>query len=402
MKLPVYFDYQATTPTDPRVLEAMLPYFTDQFGNPHSTQHARGRAAAAAVEQAREQVAELIGATRPEIVFTSGATEANNLALRGVLGSQASRRWHVITCQTEHPSVLEVARQLEREGGRVTYLPVRPNGLIDLGELAQAIDAETVLVSIMAVNNEIGVIQPLAAIGELCRARGVLFHTDAAQAAGKIPLDVERQHIDLMSLSAHKLYGPKGIGALYVRRGLGRLEPVLRGGGQERGLRSGTLPTPLCVGFGVACAIVQRELSSEAERLTELRKALLAGIQQRVPGVILNGDPDQRSPGNLNLSFPYPGVDGESLLLELPELAVSTGSACASASSEPSHVLRALGRDDELADASLRFGLGRFTTQEEVAFAISLFSRLRSRGEVPQSRRRTRSGGQGPLRTRAE
>lgn len=371
--LPIYLDYQATTPTDPRVVEAMLPYFTERFGNPHSQQHAFGAAAAEAVETARGQVAALIGADPREVIFTSGATESNNLALAGVMRFQrevqGGRRDHLVTVATEHKCVLESAAQLEREGFAVTYLPVDRGGLVDLGRLEEAIGERTALVSVMAVNNEIGVIQPLAEIGALCRARGVTFHTDAAQAVGKIPIDVEAMKIDLMSISGHKIYGPKGIGALYVRRRPRvRLEPLFRGGGQERGLRSGTLPTPLCVGLGAACAIAGREMAAEAARLRALTDRLYRGVAENLPGTQLNGDPGRRVPGNLNLSFG--GIDGDRLLDELKDLAVSTGSACSSAAVEPSYVLRAIGLDDALARASLRIGLGRFTTDAEVDFAV--------------------------------
>jgi cysteine desulfurase len=367
-KLPVYLDYQATTPTDPRVVAAMLPYFTEKFGNPHSFLHAHGREAEAAVEAARVQVARLIGADSKEIVFTSGATESNNLALKGVLRFLAGRRNHLVTCLTEHKCVLETAQHLSRDGFEVTFLPVRRNGIVDLDMLAAALGDRTALVSIMAVNNEIGVIQPLAEIGALCRERGVLFHTDAAQAVGKIALDVESMKIDLMSISGHKIYGPKGVGALYVRRRPRvRLEPLIDGGGQERGLRSGTLPTPLCVGLGEACAIAAAELDEEGARLRALRDRLHAGIADRVPDVVVNGDLERRVAGNLNLGFP--GVDGQALLAEVPDLSISLGSACTTASLEPSYVLRALGVSDALANGSVRIGLGRFTTAAEVEFA---------------------------------
>ncbi|WP_119462346.1 IscS subfamily cysteine desulfurase [Rhodospirillaceae bacterium SYSU D60014] len=371
--LPIYLDYQATTPTDPRVVEAMLPYFTEQFGNPHSGHHAFGAAAAGAVETARAQVAALIGADPREIIFTSGATESNNLALAGVArfqrNLQGDRKTHLVTAATEHKCVLESAAQLEREGFAVTYLPVGRTGLIDLERLAAAITERTVLVSIMAVNNEIGVVQPLAEIGALCRARGVHFHTDAAQAVGKIPLDVEAMNIDLMSLSGHKIYGPKGIGALYVRRRPRvRLAPLFQGGGQERGLRSGTLPTPLCVGLGAACEIAMREMAPEADRLRRLAARLHQGVVRQLPDAYLNGDPGRRVPGNLNLGFP--GIDGDRLIGELKDLAVSSGSACSSAALEPSYVLRALGLDEAQARASLRIGLGRFTTEAEVDYAV--------------------------------
>ena len=366
---PVYLDYQATTPTDRRVVEAMLPYFTDKFGNPHSNIHALGRQAEAAVDEARAKVADLIGAEAREIVFTSGATESNNLALKGVAEFYRARRNHVVTCLTEHKCVLEAARHLEGQGIDVTYLPVGGDGLIDLAGLSDALGDNTALVSIMAVNNEIGVIQPLAEIGALCRARGVYFHTDAAQAVGKIPLDVDAMSIDLLSISGHKLYGPKGIGVLYVRRRPRvRLVAQIDGGGQERGMRSGTLAPPLCVGLGEACAIAGREMEAEAERLGMLRDRLLEGLRERIAEVTVNGDLERRVPGNLNVAFDH--VDGSALLTGLEDLAVSTGSACTSASIEPSYVLRALGIDDRRAFASLRIGLGRFTTAEEVDYAV--------------------------------
>jgi cysteine desulfurase len=369
VKRPLYFDYQATTPCDPRVVEAMLPYFTEKFGNPHSRTHMYGWESEEAVEQAREQVAAIIGADAKEVIFTSGATESNNLAIKGVASFYKDKKNHVITCVTEHKCVLDSCRHLQLEGIEVTYLPVQKNGLIDLNELKAAITDKTSIVSIMAVNNEIGVIQPLAEIGAICRERGVFFHTDAAQAVGKIPLDVEAMKIDLMSISGHKIYGPKGIGALYVRRKPRvRLVPMINGGGQERGLRSGTVPTPLCVGFGEACAIAKREMGAEAERLRFLRDRMLKGVMDQLPEIYLNGDLENRIPGNLNISFAY--VEGEGLMMGIKELAVSSGSACTSASLEPSYVLRALGVDVEMAHTSIRLGLGRFTTQEEVDFAV--------------------------------
>ena len=367
----VYLDNQATTPVDPRVLDAMLPYFLEEFGNPASVQHAMGRRAEAAVERAREQVAALIGAEAREIVFTSGATESNNLAIKGAVRFARDKqgRNHVVTAATEHKCVLESARRLESEGIAVTVLPVEGDGHVDLGRLRDALTERTSLVSLMAVNNEIGVIAPLAEIGALCRARGVLFHTDAAQAVGKIPVDVEAMAIDLLSISGHKLYGPKGIGALYVRRRPRvRLEPLIDGGGQERGLRSGTLPAPLIVGLGEACAIAGRERAAEAERLLALRQRAYDGLAARLSGVALNGDAERRVPGNLNLSFE--GVEAEKLLAWLDDVALSSGSACTSASVEPSYVLRALGLPDARANASLRIGLGRFTTAAEVDYAV--------------------------------
>lgn len=366
---PIYLDYQATTPTDPRVVQAMLPYFTEMFGNPHSRNHAYGWDAEEGVEAARKQIAQIIGANEKEIIFTSGATESNNLAIKGVARFYRDKKRHIITCVTEHKCVLDSCRHLELEGFRVTYLPVQQNGLIDLDRLRASIADDTALVSIMAVNNEIGVIQPLAEIGSICRERKVFFHTDAAQAVGKIPLDVEAMHIDLMSISGHKIYGPKGIGALYVRRRPRvRLEAMISGGGQERGMRSGTLPTPLCVGLGEACRIAAAEMGAEAERLHSLRARFLDKITAELPEVFLNGDLEHRIPGNLNISFAY--VEGEGLMMGIKDLAVSSGSACTSASLEPSYVLRALGVEEELAHTSLRIGLGRFTTEAEVDYAV--------------------------------
>lgn len=365
---PVYLDYQATTPMDPRVLEAMMPYFTEKFGNPHSRNHVHGWESEQGVETARAQVAELINADEREIVFTSGATESNNLAIGGVARFYKDKRNHIVTLVTEHKCVLDTCRHLESEGFEVTYLPVRTDGIVDLAQLEAAITDKTVLVSVMGVNNEIGVIQPLAEIGKLCRAKGAFFHTDCAQAYGKIPLDVEAMNIDLMSISGHKIYGPKGIGALYVRRKPRvRLQAMIHGGGQERGMRSGTLPTPLCVGLGEAAAICKREMASEAEKLAKLRDRFLTRIRDRLPEVFMNGDETQRIPGNLNLSFAY--VEGEGLMMGIKDLSVSSGSACTSASLEPSYVLRALGVEEELAHTSLRIGFGRFTTDAEVDYA---------------------------------
>jgi cysteine desulfurase len=382
---PIYLDYQASTPCDPRVLEAMLPYFKQAFGNPHSVHHRQGRDAEAAVERARAQVAELIGAEPREIVFTSGATESNNLAIKGAARFHKARKPHVITSVTEHKCVLESVRRVEAEGVRVTRLPVGENGLLDLGELERAITGETALVSIMAVNNEIGVIQPIAEIGALCRERGVIFHSDAAQAAGKIPLDVEAMKIDLLSISAHKAYGPMGVGALYVRRRPRvRLEPLFDGGGQERGLRSGTLPLPLCVGLGAACAIAGEAMAEEAERLKALSQRLAEAVTTGLAEVRLNGDPERRIPGNLN--FCFAGVDGVALIEAMPEICVSSGSACTSASVEPSYVLRALGLSDDLAQASVRIGLGRFTTEADVDTAAETIVRAVSRARAGRSR----------------
>lgn len=347
----------------------MLPYFTEYFGNPHSRSHVYGREAEEAVERARTQVAAIIGADAKEIVFTSGATESNNLALRGLVRFHGDRKDHIVTCVTEHKCVLDTCRALEDAGIAVTYLPVGPDGLVDLDVLRAAITARTLMVSVMAVNNEIGVIQPLADIGCLCREAGVYFHTDAAQAVGKTALDVEAMNIDLLSISGHKTYGPKGVGALYVRRRPRvRLEPLITGGGQERGMRSGTLPTPLCVGLGEACRIAEAEMAVEAERLRALRRHMLAALQERVPDVVVNGDLARRIPGNLNLGFA--GVDAEALMNGIPDVALSTGSACSSAALEPSYVLRALGVSDDLARCSIRIGLGRFTTAAEVDHAV--------------------------------
>jgi cysteine desulfurase len=384
---PIYLDYQATTPTDPRVLETMLPYFTVKFGNPHST-HAFGREAEAAVEAAREEVAALIGAEAREIVFTSGATESNNVAVKGAArfvrahARGGAPRDRVVTFATEHKCVLESARALEREGFELAVLPVRPDGLIDLDRLDAALDERTALVSAMAVNNEIGTVQPIAAIGALARSRGILFHTDAAQAAGKLPLDVEAMNIDLLSISGHKIYGPKGIGALYVRRRPRvRLEPLFDGGGQERGVRSGTLPAPLCVGLGEACAVSRREMEEEAGRLRGLRERFLARLRAAAPDVRLNGHPTERVAGNLNVSFP--GLAAEALLGACPGLALSTGSACSAASVEPSYVLKALGLPDEIAAGGVRIGLGRFTTASEVDYAAdTLVAAARRLGEA--------------------
>jgi cysteine desulfurase len=366
---PLYLDYQATTPTDPRVVEKMLPFFGERFGNPHSRTHHYGWDAEDAVEDARAQVASLIGATPKEIIFTSGATESNNLAIQGVGRFYKDKRNHIITCVTEHKCVLDTCRHLEQDGFEITYMPVQQNGLIDLEKLDAAITDNTLMVSIMAVNNEIGVIQPIKEIGALCRAKGAFFHTDAAQAAGKIPLDVDDMNIDLMSISGHKLYGPMGIGALYVRRRPRvRIVAMINGGGQERGMRSGTLPTPLCVGIGEACELAQKEMGAETERLKMLRTRFYDGINERLDEVFLNGDLEQRIPGNLNISFAY--VEGEGLMMGVNDLAVSSGSACTSASLEPSYVLRALGVEEELAHTSLRIGLGRYTTAEEVDYAV--------------------------------
>lgn len=366
--LPIYLDYQATTPMDPRVLDAMMPYFTGKFGNPHSRSHSYGWEAEEAVESAREQVAKLINADPREVIFTSGATESNNLAIKGVALFNKDRKNEVVTVVTEHKCVLDTCRHLEQEGFKVTYLPVLENGLIDLDQLRAVVTDKTAIVSVMAVNNEIGVIQPLKEIAEIAHAKGAFFHTDAAQAAGKIPLDVNEIGIDLMSISGHKLYGPKGIGALFVRRKPRvRLVAQMNGGGQERGMRSGTLSPPLCVGLGEACRIAREEMTADNERIRGLARKFYETVKAKLPDVFLNGDLEQRIPGNLNLSFAY--VEGESLIMGIKDLAVSSGSACTSASLEPSYVLRALGVEEELAHTSIRFGFGRFTTEAEIDYA---------------------------------
>lgn len=374
-KTPVYLDYQATTPLDPRAFKAMEPYFNEFFANPHSVEHSAGRAVAEAVEVARGQVAALIGADPREVIFTSGATEANNLAIKGAARFLKRHKGldHIVTLATEHKCVLESVRALEREGFRATYLPIEPSGLVNLEQLAQALEPRTALVCVMAVNNEIGVILPLAEIGALCRSQGVLFHSDAAQAAGRIALNMEAMQIDLLSLSSHKVYGPKGMGALYVRRRPRvRLEPLFDGGGQERGLRSGTLPAPLCIGFGEACRIACEERESDNARVSALRGRLLDGLRARVEGVTVNGEWDRRIANNLNLRFAE--VDAQSLIAAVPELAFSTGSACSSAAVEPSYVLSALGLDEVQSRQSMRLALGRFTSELEVDFAVATIS----------------------------
>lgn len=365
---PIYLDYQATTPLDPRVVDTMAPFFTEKFGNPHSSSHFFGWEAEDAVEKARSQIATLIGAEPREIIFTSGATESNNMAIKGIARFHKDQKNEIVTVATEHKCVLDACASLEDEGFKVTYLPVTADGLIDLDELGDAITEQTALVSVMAVNNEIGVIQPIAKIGAICRERDVFFHTDAAQAAARLPLNVENAKIDLMSLSGHKVYAPMGIGALYVRRRPRvRLQPLFSGGQQEQGLRPGTLAAPLCVGFGLACEIAAQEMADENKRLLALSTRFLKTILSRVPGAILNGDRDKRISGNLNFSFP--GVQAEDLMAALKELAISNGSACTSGSTEPSHVLKALGLNDDLVLASIRVGFGRFTTEEEIDFA---------------------------------
>ncbi|XP_038136785.1 cysteine desulfurase, mitochondrial [Cyprinodon tularosa] len=364
---PLYMDFQATTPMDPRVLDAMLPYQVNYYGNPHSRTHAYGWESETAMETARKQVADLIGADPREIIFTSGATESNNMAIKGVARFYQAKKRHVITTQTEHKCVLDSCRILEAEGFSVSYLPVQKNGLLDLKLLEDSISADTSLVSVMTINNEIGVKQPIEEIGQICRSKGVFFHTDAAQAVGKIPLNVSDCKVDLMSISGHKIYGPKGVGALYVRRRPRvRLEPLQNGGGQERGLRSGTVPTPLAVGLGAACSIAQKDMEYDEQRVTMLANRLVQKIMSEIPDVFLNGDPEQRYPGCINLSFAY--VEGESLLMALKDVALSSGSACTSASLEPSYVLRAIGAEEDLAHSSIRFGIGRFTTEEEVDY----------------------------------
>ena len=368
---PIYLDYQATTPTDPRVVDAMLPFFNEQYGNPHSVHHIYGREAETAVETARGHVAALIGAEPREIVFTSGATESNNLAIKGTARFYKDRKNHIITLPTEHKCVLESFKRLEREGFRVTMLPVDGDGLLDPGQVRDVICEDTLLVSAMAANNEVGVLQPIAEIGSICREHGVLFHSDAAQAVGKIPLDVNAARIDLLSISGHKLYGPMGVGALYVRRRPRvRLLPEMDGGGQERGMRSGTLPAPLCVGLGEACRIAAVEMEAEAARLTRLRETMFQRLSGSLKDVILNGPRGRRLPGNLNISFL--GVEAEALIEALPKIAISTGSACTSASVEPSYVLKALGVGTERARSGVRIGLGRQTTVEEVEEAAAL------------------------------
>ncbi len=365
----IYLDYQATTPCDPRVLEKMIPYFCEIFGNPHSRSHPHGWLAEAAVEKARAQVASIIKADPREIVFTSGATESNNLALKGAAQFHKDKKNHIITVVTEHKCVLDTCRHLEQDGFEVTYLPVGTDGLINLDDLKAAIKDTTLIVSVMAVNNEIGVIQPIAEIGKICRDKGVLFHTDAAQAIGKIDMDVEAMNIDLLSISGHKIYGPKGIGALYVRRRPRvRLQAMINGGGQERGMRSGTLSPALCVGLGEACAIAEAEMTQEHDRIKKLADKFYSTLTARLPEVFLNGHKDKRVPGNLNLSFAH--VEGESMIMGIKKLSVSSGSACTSASLEPSYVLRSIGVGEELAHTSIRFGIGRFTTEEEIDLAL--------------------------------
>jgi cysteine desulfurase len=368
VKLPIYMDNHATTPMDPRVLEEMLPYFMEKFGNAASRNHSFGWRAEEGTETARERIAKLIGATTKEIIFTSGATESDNLAIKGVAEMYREKGNHIITAVTEHKAVLDTCKRLEKYGYRVTYLPVQKDGLIDLDDLKRAMDDKTILVTIMAANNEIGVLQPVAEIGKLCHERGVIFHTDATQAIGKVPVDVIKQNIDLASISAHKMYGPKGVGALYVRRKNPRVQisAIIDGGGHERGMRSGTLNVPGIVGLGKACAIAQEEMPQESCKLAGLRNRLKDRIMNRLDEVYINGTMEHRLPGNLNISFAY--VEGESLLMGINDIAVSSGSACTSATLEPSYVLKALGTGDDLAHSSIRFGIGRFNTEAEVDY----------------------------------
>jgi cysteine desulfurase len=381
VKLPIYMDNHATTRTDPRVLEAMLPYFGEIYGNAASRNHEFGWVAEQAVDAARDQIAKLIGATAKEIVLTSGATESNNLALKGVAEMYREKGNHIITEVTEHKCVLDTCKRLEKHGYRVTYLPVQTDGLIDLNRLKDAMTDDTILVSIMAANNEIGILQPIREIGKLCHEKGVLFHSDAVQAAGKVPFNVIEDNVDLASISAHKIYGPKGVGALYVRRRNPRVQLVAQmdGGGHERGMRSGTLNVPGIVGLGKACEIAGLEMAEESKRLFALRESLREQIMSQLDEVYINGSMEHRLPGSLNISFAY--VEGESLLMGINDIAVSSGSACTSATLEPSYVLKALGAGDELAHSSIRFGLGRFNTQAEVDYVakkiVDVVNRLR-------------------------
>ena len=373
LKFPIYLDYSATTPVDPRVAAKMIPWLTEHFGNPASRSHAYGWEAEKAVEDAREEVAALVNADAKEIIWTSGATESNNLAIKGAAHFYQGKGKHLITVKTEHKAVLDTVRELEREGFEATYLDVQENGLIDLEVLKAAIRPDTIVVSVMFVNNEVGVVQPIAEIGEICREKGIVFHVDAAQATGKVDIDLDRLKVDLMSFCAHKTYGPKGIGALYVRRKPRvRLEAQMHGGGHERGLRSGTLATHQIVGMGESFRIAREEMAEENARVGKLRDRLLAGLTD-LEATFVNGDLAQRVPHNLNISFAY--VEGESLIMAVKDIAVSSGSACTSASLEPSYVLRALGRNDELAHSSIRFTVGRFTTAEEVDYAVALLQR---------------------------
>jgi cysteine desulfurase len=375
VKIPIYMDNNSTTRVDPRVVEAMLPYFTEKYGNAASRSHVFGWEAEAAVEEARERIAALIGATAKEIIFTSGATESDNLAIKGVASMYKKKGNHIITQVTEHKAVIDTCKRLEREGYRITWLPVDRYGQVHPDQVREAITDQTILVTIMAANNEIGTLQPIQEIGAICKEKGVLFHTDAVQAVGKIPIDVEAMGIDLLSMTAHKMYGPKGIGALYVRKKNPRvrLEPIIDGGGHERGMRSGTLAVPLIVGFGKACDLCRELMPEESARLQRLRERLRQGIMNNLSDTYLNGHPTERLPNNLNISFAY--VEGEGLMMGIKDVAVSSGSACTSASLEPSYVLRALGVGDDLAHSSIRFGLGRFNTEEEVDYVVQLVIR---------------------------
>lgn len=381
MNLPIYLDNHATTPMDPRVLDAMLPYFKENFGNAASRNHAFGWVAEEAVEKARKQIADLIGANSKEIIFTSGATESNNLAIKGVAEMYAEKGNHIITAATEHKAILDTCKHLEKEGLRITYLPLKGDGLVDLDMLREAITDKTILVSIMYANNEIGVVQPIKEIGKLCKEKGILFHTDAVQAVGKVPVNVIEDNIDLLSLSGHKIYGPKGIGALYVRRRNPRVQLTAQidGGGHERGMRSGTLNVPGIVGLGEACAIAKKDMPEETKRLSSLRDRLKAKLEGALEETYINGSMEHRLPGNLNMSFAY--VEGESLLMGINDVAVSSGSACTSATLEPSYVLKALGLGDDLAHTSIRFGIGRFNTEEEIDYTankvINVVNKLR-------------------------
>ncbi len=381
MRTPIYMDYHATTPVDPRVVDAMLPYFTEKFGNAASRNHSFGWEAEKAVDTARKQIAELIGATPKEIIFTSGATESNNLAIKGVAEMYAERGNHIITAATEHKAVLDTCKRLEKQGYRVTYLPVQKDGRVDLQMLQEAITDKTILITIMYANNEIGVLQPVAEIGRIAHERKILFHTDAVQATGKVPVNVIGDNIDLLSLSGHKIYGPKGVGALYVRRKNPRVQvaPQMDGGGHERGMRSGTLNVPGIVGLGHACELCHQEMAAEAKRLSYLRDKLKTNIMAQLDEVYINGSLEHRLPHNINLSFAF--VEGESLLMGINDIAVSSGSACTSATLEPSYVLKALGVGEDLAHTSIRFGLGRFNTEEEVDYVtkrvVEVVSRLR-------------------------
>ena len=371
MKLPIYMDNHATTPLDPRVLDAMMPYLTDKFGNAASRNHQFGWDAEAAVEDARKQIALLIGADPREIVFTSGATESDNLALKGVAGMYREKGDHIITCVTEHKAILDSCKHLEKEGCRVTFLPVNDKGFVSLDDVRNAITEKTILISIMTANNEVGVVQDIKEIGKIARERGVLFHTDAVQAVGKIPFNVNEMNVDMASLSAHKMYGPKGVGALYVRRRNPRvlLTPIIDGGGHERGMRSGTLNVPGIAGFGKAAQIAREELDKETAEMFRMRERLRTTLERELDEVYINGDLEKRLPGNLNMSFAY--VEGESLLMGIHDIAVSSGSACTSASLEPSYVLKALGVGEDLAHTSIRFGIGRFNTDEEVDYVAN-------------------------------